>query len=155
MSIDQAEPGANHAWRYFEFHAAQRITVFNYYVAASGLLATGIAIVLLGDPQFSYLGIVAGLLLLALSFLFWKFDQRVSGMIKLSEIALERYEEAALEGCERIFCTDRQIVENSSRSYFRLKGLWTYGMAFRLIFLLIGSTGMLGAALAAKRYLAC
>ena len=32
-----------HSWRYFEVHAGQRITVFNYFLVASGAIAAGLA----------------------------------------------------------------------------------------------------------------
>ena len=31
-----------HAWKYFQLHAAQRIAVFNFFVAASGLQTAGL-----------------------------------------------------------------------------------------------------------------
>jgi hypothetical protein len=33
----------DHAWRHFALHADQRISVFNLYVASSGLLLSGLA----------------------------------------------------------------------------------------------------------------
>ena len=40
-----------HAWAYFQLHAAQRITIFNYFVVLSGILATGLAAAIQAPPR--------------------------------------------------------------------------------------------------------
>ena len=52
-----------HAWRYFELHAQQRMTVFNFYLAISGLLAAGIGMCLQQGPKFSLLISILGVFL--------------------------------------------------------------------------------------------
>jgi hypothetical protein len=82
------ESALEHAWRYFELHANQRMTVFNFFLVLAGLAAAGLAAAVQGSPRFAVLGIVWGLLLALVSFVFWKLDQRASFFIKLAEAAI-------------------------------------------------------------------
>ena len=64
--------------KYFEIHAAQRLTVFNFYIALSGTILAGIAAISQGSARFAFAGAVLGLLLAAISFVFLKLG---SGLI--------------------------------------------------------------------------
>ena len=78
----------NHAWRYFELHANQRIAVFNFFLVLSGLIAAGLAAAVQAAGLLLVVGAVLGLLLALVSFIFWKLDQRTSFLIKHAEQAL-------------------------------------------------------------------
>jgi ABC-type amino acid transport system permease subunit len=52
-----------HMWRYFELHANQRMTVFNFYLVLSGAIAAGLAATLQGSARLALVGIVLGALL--------------------------------------------------------------------------------------------
>lgn len=92
-----------HAWRYFELHANQRISIFNYFVVISGAVSAGIAATWQGSQHFSIVGIVLGLLLSVVSFVFWKLDQRVSFLIKHAESALAEVEQSLPAHSVRLF----------------------------------------------------
>lgn len=146
MSLDQKDR-LEHAWRYFQLHASQRITVFNFFVATSGLLVAALVFALRGGAATSPLSIAAGLGLSSLSFVFWKLDGRVSDMIKVSEAVIMQVEEKCIdEASHRVMCEEREFSKGTK---FRWFGKWTYGQAFRRIFFVLGAAGVLGAAVGA------
>ena len=106
-----------HAWSYFQLHATQRITVFNYFVVFSGVLATGLATAVQANPRLAAVGIVLGLLLSLLSFLFWKLDQRASFLIKHAEELIKTLEPTTAP----LFKEEVAKTEHARKT----KGLWT------------------------------
>lgn len=125
-----------HAWRYFELHAQQRMTVFNFYLAISGLIAAGIGICLQQGVGFSALISMLGVALSLVSFLFWKLDQRVTKMIKKSEIALRVIEKESIISVAALFSNDSD--SNASCGLF---SVWSYGRCFRVAFMTVGLIG--------------
>lgn len=139
---DPAKSMLEHAWRYFEMHAAQRITVFNFFVATSGLLIAGLVFALRAGKSASSLGIAAGLALIALAFLFWKLDQRVSSMIKESEKIIAKIEESAItDPSLRVIAAEQKMTSGKKFTFWEN---WTYGQAFRRIFIVVGLVGFIG-----------
>lgn len=125
-----------HAWRYFELHAQQRMTVFNFYLAISGLIAAGIGICLQQSFGFSaFISMLGGALSLV-SFLFWKLDQRVTEMIKKSEVALRVIEKESIISVAALFSNDSDC--NASIGLF---SVWSYGRCFRVAFMTVGLIG--------------
>ncbi|MFV3384669.1 hypothetical protein ACNFCJ_04300 [Pseudomonas sp. NY15364] len=125
-----------HAWRYFELHAQQRMTVFNFYLAISGLIAAGIGICLQQGVGFSALISMLGVALSLVSFLFWKLDQRVTEMIKKSEVALRVIEKESIISVAALFSNDSD--SNASSGLF---SVWSYGRCFRVAFMTVGLIG--------------
>ncbi|HFK3228040.1 TPA: hypothetical protein ACGZOD_005072 [Klebsiella pneumoniae] len=74
---------SEYVWRYFELHAQQRMTVFNFYIAITGLLAAGIGFTLQQGGRFALFTTLMGVFISFISFIFWKLDQRVSILIKM------------------------------------------------------------------------
>ena len=141
-----ADAMLTHAWRYFELHAHQRMSVFNFFVALSGAVSAGLAAIVQGSAQVSFLGIVLGILLIMVSFVFWKPDQRTSFLIKHAEAALSVLERALPDERARLFLyepfkTDAAASGNWWSRY------WTYGESFRIVFLSIGLIGFGGSLL--------
>jgi hypothetical protein len=131
-----------HAWRYFEMHAAQRITVFNFFVATSGLLIAGLVFALRAGKSASSLGIASGLALIALAFIFWKLDQRISSMIKESENIIVKIEESAItDPSLRVIAAEQKMTAGKKFTFW---GHWTYGQAFRRIFTVVAIVGLIG-----------
>jgi hypothetical protein len=150
-STAQIESALEHAWRYFELHANQRMAVFNFFLVLSGIVAAGLAAALQSNQPLSGLGVVAGLLLCLVSFVFWKLDQRVSFLVKHAEAALMEAEASLTMGGSRLFLLEpRRAAEARSSSTWWARQ-WTYGEAFRLVFFIMGLTGLGGALLAAFR----
>lgn len=140
---DDPDVALEHAWRYFQLHADQRISVFNFFVAIASLLAAGIAFGLQGPRDLWPLGGVASFLMIVLAFVFWKLDQRVSGMIKVAE--------DVIVGAESVLISDpslrtmsRELNAAGALKKGGLRGAWTYGQSFRLIFGVVALVGFLG-----------
>jgi len=78
-----------YALKYFEIHAAQRMSVFNFFIVLSTIILTGLATCVFGEGMYAPIGIALGLLLTALALTFWKLDQRTSFLVKRAEKTLK------------------------------------------------------------------
>lgn len=134
----------DHAWRYFELHAQQRMTVFNFYLAISGLTAAGIGVSLQYGSEFSIVTFMLGNFLSLISFIFWKLDQRVSELIKRSERALSELEKVSSIKYAILFLEEG--TDPKSMSY-GLLSTWTYGRCFRVSFVTVALSGLVFAML--------
>ena len=80
------------AWDYFQIHAAQRLSIFNFYLVISSVtLSAGVASFKVDSNLHDARPAIAGLLCL-FSFIFWKLDQRTKFLVKIAEAALVRFE---------------------------------------------------------------
>ena len=84
----------DYAWRWFSLHAKQRVTMFNYFLVASGILANAYGVLLreeLYGPGLAVaiIGFFACLVLIGL-------DTRNDRLVKLGEDVLRTIEEAHL-----------------------------------------------------------
>lgn len=131
------ERSMEHAWKYFELHAQQRMTVFNFFLAISGLVAAGIGVGLQQGGKFSALVSLLGCFLSLVAFIFWKLDQRVSLIIKHAEATLCYLEGVGLSSEVSIFTKER-----SNATGLGGESVWTYGKCFRLSFLAVGLIGI-------------
>lgn len=66
---DRIDRSIEHAWKYFELHAQQRMTVFNFFLAIAGLVAAGIGVGLQQGSQFSILVSLLGFWFCVIHFL--------------------------------------------------------------------------------------
>lgn len=142
-----ASDSLEHAWRYFELHSAQRMSMFNYFIAVFGFAAAGIGSCLQAGGALLLVGVVLGIVLSVVSFVFWKLDQRTSFLIKHSEEVLCRLEQAVLGGNIQVFNTEADRTRDHQRTSAGPLSIWTYGRSFRFIFLMAGLIGMAGSAL--------
>ncbi|HEY3637928.1 MAG TPA: hypothetical protein VGK90_07215 [Rhizomicrobium sp.] len=76
-----------HAWKWFEYHANQRMTMIRFYLTVAGAIATGVGYLWTSDQHalsgtLSFVGIVVSLC-------FARLDARVSQLIKVGEGALK------------------------------------------------------------------
>lgn len=132
------EQAFEHAWKYFEIHSQQRMTVFNFYITVVGLLAAGCGIALQQGGKFMYFSIILGFFISFITFIFYKLDDRVSVLIKNSEMALKHLEMNYGHTSVKIFSNeDCQYRINSG-----LLSVWTYGKCFRIVFTALGATGL-------------
>ncbi len=141
------ERALDHCWRYFQLHAVQRLTVFNFYVVLAGLVAAGLSATLQGSPRFAMLGVVLGLILSLLSYVFWKLDQRGSFLVKHAEEAMSEMENATLPEISRLFMREPKRFQTQRIA----RGLWTFGRSFRLVFGVMAAFGLCGAFIAGLR----
>lgn len=146
------ENNFEHAWRYFQLHATQRITVFNYFLLISGIVVSGLAAALQGSQRFSSLGIVLGLLLTLVSFVFWKLDQRTTFLIKHAELILIEIEKETSDKKFQIFNRESETTSTEINNNIWLRQ-WSYGESFRLIFATMSCFGLGGTILSGAKYL--
>lgn len=140
--LQPTDKALEHAWRYFALHAQQRMSVFNFFVILSGILATGIGAGLQAGRPMAPVVAILGTLLALLSFVFYQLDRRGAELVKLAEAALISGENVCMPEFAR-------IVEKEGKSrgdaVFSSK-TWTFGQAFRLIFLVMGIAGAITSA---------
>ncbi|MBL4767791.1 MAG: hypothetical protein JKY94_08770 [Rhodobacteraceae bacterium] len=142
--MENDEKALDHAWNYFQLHANQRVTVFNYYVVFSGLLVTGMVATTQTSPSLAFVGVVSGLLLSVLSYVFFRLDERVSFLIKNAENVIKKLEPSGAS----IFSDEVEQTTAAAKQ----KGLWTYGKAFRTMFITMGLIGLVGAGYSGFRW---
>ena len=140
-----------HAWRYFELHANQRMSVFNFFLALSGVVSAGLAALMQGSAQLSFLGALLGLLLILVSFVIWKLDQRVSFLIKHAETALSELESALPDERARLFLREPSKTDAVSSGHWWSRH-WTYGQSFRMVFFVMACIGFGGSLLSTFRF---
>jgi hypothetical protein len=135
---EQLNSTSEHIWRYFELHAQQRMTVFNFYIAITGLLAAGIGFTLQQGGHYIIFSSLMGCFISFISFLFWKLDSRVSMLIKNAELALKEFEDKLPDPQYRVITKDINRIETN----ISLMSIWTYGRCFRMAFLIVGISGI-------------
>lgn len=153
MAEPNEEKALDHAWRYFELHANQRMAVFNFFLVLASLVSAGLAAAVQGSERLGVLGIVLGILLALVSFVFWKLDQRASFLIKHAESALVGLESILPTENARLFLNEPALTKNASSSSTLWNRHWTYGRSFRLTFLVIGLFGIGGSVLSTLRFM--
>ena len=139
------------AWDFFHMQAGQRLTTFNFYIAISSLLSTGLAASFRADIP--YLCISLGLLLLLFSFIFWKLDQRNRDLIKGAEVSLKFFEaKAALKDKDGVPHLAKRFIreeyDTSERKKQRTWRFWwnhySYSECLKAVFTIFGSVGFIG-----------
>ncbi len=128
-----------HAWKFFEVHSQQRMTVFNFYITVVGLLVAGCGIALQQGGKFMYFSVILGFFISFITFIFYKLDGRVSALIKKSENALKHLEINYEHSSARIFSSE----EEQSNINSGLLSIWTYGRCFRIVFFVLGMVGLI------------
>jgi hypothetical protein len=64
------------SWNYFQQHAQQRLSLFNFFVVFASLMTTGLISTFQTKYEIHFIGIGVGLVLAFISFIFWKIDER-------------------------------------------------------------------------------
>jgi hypothetical protein len=142
--------------------AGQRLTTFNFYIAISSLLSTGLVASFKTDIDFPYLGIVFGLLLILFSFIFWKLDQRNGDLIKGAEATLKFFEaKSTLEDEEDIPHVAKRFsreefdtnIKRNSHSWRFWRNHYSYYQCLRGVFMIFGCGGFVGLCFSVARLL--
>ncbi len=91
----------DYAWKYFDFHAKQRTTMFNFFILFSGVLAN--AYVLLFNNNYYFLSIFVAFLGVSIAIIFIFIDRRNEELVHIAEdvlLCLER--EVLFKDCKCI-----------------------------------------------------
>lgn len=148
----------NYAWNYFQLHAAQRLTTFNFYIALSTLITTGLFASFHKDFQVPSLGIALGFLLMVFSFVFWKLEQRNRNLIWHGEEALKLLEKnIAVENTVtehlKVFYNEERKTKAQKDSRGAIKNVWiypySYSNCFNIVFWVFALMGLVGALVSA------
>ena len=127
------------AWGYFQQHAQQRITLFNFFVIFSTVMTTGYISSINGS--YPIMGVVVSILEILLAILFLKIEQRNKFLIyhvKEIIIGIERAHfpnGTAAEKDFSIFHSEKQKSEKElgKKIFFEPKMI-THGRAYRAIY---------------------
>lgn len=142
-----------YAWNYFKVHAQQRMSLFNFFVVFSSIVTTCLIGTFQERIQAHLVGAGLGVLVVFVSFVFWKLDKRVGFLIKHAEIALKWIEEKfPPENCDskthimQLFMLEetRTESERSAPWYAPWRRHLTYSSCFGLAFLAFGLIGLVG-----------
>jgi hypothetical protein len=142
------------AWDYFNVHAAQRLTTFNFYIVISALLSTGLLATFNKDYQSPLLGLLVGCFLPLFSFVFYKLDERNRELIRGAEEALRFFEnqssyadEGGIPHIAKIFC--REDRETTLKKSGYSASIWdrhfSYSDCFIWVFRSFAFIGVTGA----------
>lgn len=85
-----AERRFEYAWRYFEFHAGQRMTVFNFFILFSGILANAYGLLFRAGEHFAAGAVAFTAAVISLFFLF--LEHRNEELVHLAEDNLRKLE---------------------------------------------------------------
>ena len=145
------------AWDYFALHAQQRLTTIKFFLAIATTL-TAAAVASFGENfQFPGLRLLAGVLLLLLSYAFWRLDFRNRELIKAAEAALRSFEaddrvndDGEEPPVEWLFTREHRQSEKREETSSRTKYVIprTYSDVFRMLFVCFLFLGLLMAVLA-------
>lgn len=93
-SVDRVNLSFDYAWKWFEYHASQRLALFRLSFVVAGILASGLAFS--AENELSH--VVYGLCAFGCvsSFIFLFFDFRNAAMVKWGEAILRGIEDNAL-----------------------------------------------------------
>lgn len=124
------------AWKYFELHANQRMTLFNFYITISTALVAGIGVLLNFDKIPTILIITLGILMIVFSLVFWILDNRTRYFIHLAERIIREIEVDYPNKSFRII-TIEDRESNEKPRFFR------YSFALRIVFVLFMILGLI------------
>jgi len=132
--LENAKPSLDYAFKYFDLHAKQRMTVFNFFLAISGALIGLIAASLGGESKYPLAALALSIFLFVLSYLFWQLDIRTSFLIKHAEASLEISEKILFERHARLVGTEDDAFDAFRKDRSGLSKGLSYSRSLRLIF---------------------
>lgn len=129
----------NHCWNYFALHAQQRMSAFQFFITLeTALIGAGLLVLQSDFSSDSHFKIVIGPMIILLSFVFWKIDQRTKDLIKGAEVGLKEIENFFLANTKVAvhlpFLSDAQ-TNNTLVSFPLLPGRLTYSKSFGAVFI--------------------
>jgi hypothetical protein len=124
------------AVEWFKIHAAQRLTVFNFFLIIAGFCVGGFFTALQASNNLA--ASVIAFVLVVVSFCFKQLDRRTAQLTKLAENYLEESLTALGQQLDSQKINFVLLVEDKH-------GLWSYRKTFNILFWLFGIIGILGA----------
>ncbi len=149
-----------YAWSYFQLHANQRMSSFNFFVVIAALLTTAFVGTLEKDFEYHCLSIILATSLVFISFIFWKLDQRVRYLVKHAEEALKVIEEQWINA--GIISSDVALFQTEEKETASIRNCnpwnpWqkhlSYADCFGAVYLIFGVFGFAGGVVAVINWL--
>jgi hypothetical protein len=100
----------------------------------------------------SSLGVLLGILLAFVAFLFWKLDQRVSFLVKHAEASLVQIEGYFPVAEAQVFMHEPRKTGEAKQWSSWWARQWSYGRVFRVPFFSMGLVGVSGSVLCGLRF---
>ena len=141
--MENKENIRNYIWKYFQLHAGQRLTTFNFYLVISTLFTSGYFIAFKDIP---ILSLFLSFILIALSFIFWKLDSRNKQLIRNAENGLKEIEkqdnlEVKINDIHilNVFSYEQKQTEilRGEKTFWPWKRLFTYSTCFNAVFIIL------------------
>jgi len=126
-----------YAWGWFSLHAGQRMQAVNFFLIAITFLAGSYVSAVVGNRPGLAIGISA--LGAFSSFIFYRIERRVRGLIHAAEDALRPLEQSL---ASRTGVVGIRIVEKVEAAP---RGSWPYSKVFRALYAAVGCAFALGA----------
>ncbi len=119
----------DYAWRYFQLHAAQRISLIRYYIVVLSIYITGSGYFLVKFSLASHteeIGLIFfSIFFILLTIIFWLLDNRNRTLIHLAENSLRSYEKnCEFEREHKIFIREKSSSQCSIRHTCCFKALF-------------------------------
>ncbi|MDO0945999.1 RipA family octameric membrane protein [Chromohalobacter israelensis] len=145
-----------YAWSYFQLHAGQRMSTFNFFIIVSALMTTGLAAAITNELPGPILGAFLGVALMISSFAFWKLDQRVKFLIRHAENSLKEIEKAWKlssddEFFSTLFSSEEEITSELRSGKTLLSKHLSYSECFGIVYIVFALAGFVGASLSLWR----
>lgn len=137
-------------WKYFQQHATQRMSYFNYFAIFSTILINGYVISINGEEP--SLGIIIGLLEIILAFFFLKIEERNRFLMRHGENVIKKIEHNYFKENDSNYSlfTSEEIDANSRKERQRGWNFYrkemSHGKAYKYlykIFMIIGLASMI------------
>lgn len=135
------------AWDYFATHASQRMTIFNFYIALSSIVATSYFSTFKTDSNLQDARLILACLLWFLALIFWRLDGRNKFLIKNAEAALKHFEQNDSGDLVTQVFTNEEAKTSAMRG--RMYGLGrllhpSYSGCFNLVYIAFALLGVYG-----------
>lgn len=124
-----------YAWRWFEYHAGQRLSVFRFFLVVVAFLCTAyVTAIVRGESN-----VAAGLAVTlgVAAFFFWRLDVRNMRLVKVSEAPLKKLEEqlSTLVNCGELrLAHEADIKPDFTRNWWQ-KHVIQHCYSFRQIYI--------------------
>jgi len=150
MDQDHLKEYRDYAWNYFSVHAAQRMSVFQFFITLATAIIGGAALIAGSSHDRKW----AALLLTTLpflSFIFWQLDRRTSSLVKNAEDALKHIDGMVASRLTEGLPQELALVERDDTrvSGMPVKGIFlghfSYSRSFRYVFIATAILGVFGA----------
>lgn len=89
---EQIKMQFDYAWKWFDFHARQRTTMFNFFLIFAGFILTAIGQIFRAKHPDMFVAMVISAIGSTISLLFWGLDVRNGRLIAVGELYLRYFE---------------------------------------------------------------